>query len=122
MDLEPEERSGGSVRILVRYMGSIYVRPGGARDDVVLLSAAPDAAENGQRKLSIMLHNRGGAHVILRNLRLSLAAETQAPGPGCAGKAWPDDIDPRCQWRCWYSVGATGGDCGTDDDRYRLNS
>ncbi len=92
VDLEPEERSGGSVRILVRYMGSIYVRPGGARDDVVLLSAAPDAAENGERKLSITLHNRGGAHAILRNLRLSLAAETEAPGIGRALEFGSQDL------------------------------
>ena len=74
VDLEPSEGSGGSVRILVRYVGSIYVRPAGARADVVLQGAAAEEA-GGERQLSVTLHNRGQAHAILRNLSLSLEGE-----------------------------------------------
>ena len=74
VDLEPLEASGGSVRILIRYMGAIYVRPAGARADVVLQDAAAEEAD-GERQLSVTLHNRGQAHVILRNLSLSLEGE-----------------------------------------------
>ena len=74
VDLEPAEESGGSVRILVRYIGSIYVRPTGARADVVLQDVAAEES-SGERQLSVTLHNRGQAHAILRNLSLSLAGE-----------------------------------------------
>lgn len=80
VDLEPAEGTGGSVRILVRYMGSIYVRSPGAEPDVVLESAEPAESDQGERQLAITLRNRGRAHAILRNLELSLVGEADSDG------------------------------------------
>ncbi len=91
VDLEPSEGSGGSVRILVRYMGSIYVRPANARADVVLQETAAQES-SGDRQLSVTLHNRGQAHAILRNLSLSL--EGEANGDSAAALALrPEQLD-----------------------------
>ncbi len=92
IDLEPAEGSGGSVKILVRYKGAIYVRPAGARADVVVQGAAAES-EAGERQLSVTLHNRGRAHTILRNLTLQLAGHgANGNGSEAALELGPQDL------------------------------
>jgi fimbrial chaperone protein len=78
--LKEEQKPGASVRILVRYVGSIYVRPKSAEHEVVLENASPQELEDGSTGLAITLRNRGTAHAILSNLKLSLSSENGA-GP-----------------------------------------
>ncbi len=75
VELDSEPEPGANVRILVRYVGSIYVRPRQAEYDVVLESAGSERLEDGSTGLAITLHNKGTAHAILSNLELSLTSQ-----------------------------------------------
>ena len=80
VELDAEPEPGANVRILVRYVGSIYVRPKQAAYEVVLERAGSETLENGSRGLAITLHNKGTAHAILKNLELSFSSQNGA-GP-----------------------------------------
>ncbi len=82
IDLDEKPKPGASVRILVRYVGSIYVRPRQAEYDVVLESAGSERLEDGSTGLAITLHNKGTAHAILSNLELSLTSQNGSTPTG----------------------------------------
>lgn len=92
VNLNKEQPAGAQINLVVRYLGSIYIVPKGARPDVVFDSTEDEIAQDGERQLAITLHNRGGAHVVLRNLNLTLRAggKTVRLGPdeleGVAGE------------------------------------
>lgn len=72
VNLKKEQPTGAQINLVIRYLGSIYIVPKGAKPDVVFDSAETETTEDGERHLAITLHNRGGAHVVLRNLNLTL--------------------------------------------------
>ena len=76
IDLDPAVPNAGNMRILVRYVGSIYVRPSGVEDDVVV-AAVQEGEQPDGRRLAVTFENRGNAHAILRNLRLELRSRSQ---------------------------------------------
>ncbi len=82
VELDSEPEPGANVKILVRYVGSIYVRPKQAEYEVVLERAGSETLENGSTSLAITLHNKGTAHAILRNLELSLSSQNGATPVG----------------------------------------
>jgi fimbrial chaperone protein len=57
----------GNIRILLRYMGSLYITPPNAAPNVVL-----DSVEQVGQELSITLYNKGNAHVLMSNLTLEV--------------------------------------------------
>ena len=57
----------GNIRILLRYMGTIYVTPPNASANVVLASV--DKTDEG---LAVTLYNKGNAHVLMGNLTLEV--------------------------------------------------
>ena len=63
---------GGNIKVVVRYLGSIYIVPKSAKADVILDSIAPDTGENEAGNLVIVFHNRGTAHALLSGLKLTL--------------------------------------------------
>ncbi len=69
IDLEDGQRDGGRMRLLVRYVASLYVRPDGTaprlRVENAAISGAGQAAE-----LHFEVTNRGDARVALGNLTL----------------------------------------------------
>lgn len=83
INLSKEQETGAKINLIVRYLGSIYIVPKGAKPNVVIESALPHPAENGERKLAITFHNSGNAHTILRDLTLTLQAngKTVVLGP-----------------------------------------
>lgn len=60
---------GASVFLTVRYVGSVYVVPKGARHQVVVASAG--AAGNGQ--IEVVLENKGNRHAVLDNPTLTVS-------------------------------------------------
>jgi fimbrial chaperone protein len=58
-----------NIRILLRYMGTLYITPPNAAPNVVL-----DSVEPTSDGLAITLYNKGGAHVLLNNLTITIKA------------------------------------------------
>ncbi|WP_207476684.1 fimbrial biogenesis chaperone [Arenibaculum pallidiluteum] len=69
VDLGAAPPQGGQVRLLVRYVASVYVAPQGARPDVQVARA--NSAPGGM--LELVLVNRGTAHRILREPVLTVS-------------------------------------------------
>ncbi|MBE9191686.1 molecular chaperone [Gloeocapsopsis crepidinum LEGE 06123] len=67
----------GTVKLLMRYLGSIYIRPTNVKQNVVLETIEPLQRKNGEKQLAITLHNQGTAHAVLKNLQLRLSAAGQ---------------------------------------------
>ena len=92
VNLTKERQAGAKIDILVRYFGSVYIVPKGARSNVVLDSVSAQRDEKGTNQVAIVLHNRGTAHTVLRDLQLKLQAgdKTVELGPdelkGMAGE------------------------------------
>lgn len=53
------------IQLLVRYVGSVYVVPQGARPDVVVRNVRGITAPDGHHELELLLHNQGSAHALL---------------------------------------------------------
>jgi len=67
----------GAVKLLMRYLGSIYIRPTNVKQNVVLETVEPLQGKNDEKQLAITLHNQGTAHAVLKNLHLQLSAAGQ---------------------------------------------
>jgi len=77
-----EKKPGGSIRVLFRYLGTVYVVPSGARPEVVLDSSRPALGEGGRPGLELRFSNKGNAHAILADLQLTLSPRgPQASAP-----------------------------------------
>lgn len=80
IDLNRDASDGARLKLLVRYIASLYVSPKGVEADVVLESAGRKTAADGVARLVVVLRNRGTAHSLLRGL--TLTATGQARGGG----------------------------------------
>lgn len=69
IDLGEEQAEGGQMKLLVRYIASVYIVPDGARPNVVLQQAGPAADGSG---LELLFANPGSAHALLTDLRLTV--------------------------------------------------
>ena len=69
IDLGEAQEEGGQMKLLVRYIASLYVVPDGAKPDVSLLSAGPAADGAG---LELVFENTGSAHALLSDLELTI--------------------------------------------------
>lgn len=65
---------GASVFLTVRYIGSIYVVPKGARPDVVVASTKAVPAPQGGQRLEVVLENAGTRHAIIDEAQLTVEA------------------------------------------------
>lgn len=66
------KKANGNIKVLLRYAGSVYVRPDNVKPNVVLESVEPQANPQGANQLALTFSNQGTAHVALRDLRLEL--------------------------------------------------
>lgn len=64
---------GGSIKILTRYIGSLYVVPLSASPDVILEQYAFTTDLTGKRGMQLLFYNRGTAHVLLSDLVIELS-------------------------------------------------
>lgn len=67
---------GASIFMTVRYVGSLYVVPKGAKPDVKVISAQRIAGADGKPKLELLVHNQGTSHTILDNPSLTVTSGT----------------------------------------------
>ncbi|MBP2313877.1 fimbrial biogenesis chaperone [Azospirillum soli] len=67
VDLGKAPLPGGQVRLLVRYVASVYVTPQGAKPDPVVTSVAPQG-----KALAVTVTNRGTSRQILRDATLTV--------------------------------------------------
>ncbi len=77
IDLNRETSDGARLKLLVRYIASLYIAPRGMEADVVLESAVQTTAADGSARLAIVLHNRGTAHSLLRGLTLTATGQAR---------------------------------------------
>jgi fimbrial chaperone protein len=68
----------GQVQVLLRYMGSLFVRPAGAQAAVSIESVVSQADAQGADAVAVTLANTGNASASLRDLSLSLTAQGQS--------------------------------------------
>jgi len=61
----PTGTGKAEIQLLVRYVGSVYVVPQGARPVVVVKSARGVTAPDGHHEVELLLHNQGRAHALL---------------------------------------------------------
>ncbi|MHC5598257.1 MAG: fimbrial biogenesis chaperone [Nostoc sp.] len=65
----------GAVKVVLRYLGSLYIRPVNVQPDVVLESAELQKGTNSANELAISFNNRGTARAILKKLKLHLTGQ-----------------------------------------------
>lgn len=68
--------AGGSVRVLLRYLGSVYIHPANSAANVVLDAIEPQSDASQPPGLAITLNNQGNARAVLKNFRLHLVLPT----------------------------------------------
>lgn len=66
--------STGAVQVLLRYAGSLYIRPDGVVPDIRLKSVGLEQDEMGQKWLAVDLENQGTARQLLKNFNLEITA------------------------------------------------
>ncbi|PSR15543.1 molecular chaperone [filamentous cyanobacterium CCP3] len=71
-------RPVGQVQVLLRYMGSLFVRPAGAQAAVSIESVVSQPDAQGADGIAITFANTGNASASLRDLSLSLTAQGQS--------------------------------------------
>jgi fimbrial chaperone protein len=67
---------GAAIYMTVRYVGSLYVVPKGAKGDVTVTSAQRATGQGGKPVLELMLENRGTSHVIMEDPSLKVTVGT----------------------------------------------
>jgi len=72
------EQPTGDVQILLRYLGSLYVRPAGVHAAVHVESVMPHVDEQGNDGVMLVFTNTGTASAKLRDLRLTLTSQGQS--------------------------------------------
>lgn len=70
-ELGPNTRA---IQLVVRYVGSIYILPTGARADVTLESARAVTEPGSRRMLELVFNNNGRAHTLIDEPELTLSA------------------------------------------------
>src|SRR5690606_21838378 len=75
VDFSRERATGGRINVVLRYLGSVYIVPNGARPEVIIGSVSSQISEHDEETLEIVIQNKGTAHAILRQLALILRAD-----------------------------------------------
>lgn len=74
ISFDKDQTEGGQVRLLVRFIASIYVAPRSARPDIVVTKVSVGFDDKRNRQLVINITNKGTAHSLLRDPVLALKA------------------------------------------------
>ena len=72
VNLDKKKQGKNSVKILVTYHTALFVTPPEVSHEVVLDFLGATKSADGKKMGEIVLHNRGGQHALLRNLKLDL--------------------------------------------------
>jgi fimbrial chaperone protein len=63
-----------TVRVLLRYVGSVYIKPEGVASKLVLESASSQKDKTGADQLVLNVANQGTAHRLLQNIKVMVTA------------------------------------------------
>jgi fimbrial chaperone protein len=77
VDVGQPPQNGGRMRVLVKYVASMYVKPA-ASTPQVRVKESKIVAEAGKRWLEMLLVNEGNAHKIMRSVGVTAAGEPLA--------------------------------------------
>ena len=69
---EDDTDSGGNIRILFKYLGSIYITPEDTAPDILISSIETQRDEEGSLYALLLFENRGSRHTILIDLKVTL--------------------------------------------------
>jgi fimbrial chaperone protein len=72
INLQRERTGGAQVALLLRYEGTLYVVPEGAKAAIGVQEARAETGPDGQRRLSVLVANTGNKHAILGNLKVTV--------------------------------------------------
>lgn len=72
VDFSSGESESGGLKIMFRYIGSVYVGNKVMKPEVVVDNLERATGPDGEDRLRLILHNKGTAHGILENLKLNL--------------------------------------------------
>ena len=71
---QTEEGKTVSIRVLLRYLGSVYIKPEGVASKLVLESASSQKDKTGADQLVLNVANQGTAHRLLQNIKVTVKA------------------------------------------------
>ncbi len=74
VDFGENKRAGGSIRILTRYLGSLYVLPSHAKAEVRIIQTSVGTDKEGRKGIFLVFQNQGTAHTILGDLTIEVSA------------------------------------------------
>lgn len=66
-----------AITTLIRYAGSVYIKPPNAQPEVTVASVAHQKNKAGADEMVLTLQNKGTAHLVLDNLIFTLTSATQ---------------------------------------------
>ncbi|MCB8759521.1 fimbrial biogenesis chaperone [Planktothrix agardhii] len=69
------ETTSGAVKVMFRYMGSVYIRPKNAESKVVLNGITHEKGTDGNDRLVITFDNQGTRRAVLSELNLNLTSQ-----------------------------------------------
>lgn len=72
VDVGQAPQTGGRMRLLVKYVASLYVLPRNAKPALNVTEASLVRDPDGQRWLELTVHNSGGSRKILKNASLQI--------------------------------------------------
>jgi fimbrial chaperone protein len=71
---QTEKGKSVTVKVLFRYVGSVYIRPEGVAPKLVLESASSQKDKAGADQLVLNVANQGTAHRLLQNIKVMVTA------------------------------------------------
>lgn len=74
---EPSETQTitGSVKVMFRYLGSVYIRPKNAQSKVMISNVSQEKGADGKEQLAITFDNQGNRRAVLSELNLNLTSQ-----------------------------------------------
>ena len=72
VELDKTRQDVASIRLLIKYEGSVYVVPKGVKSEIQLEGLRRVTGKDGKAQLEVSLANRGSAHGIVRAPKLAL--------------------------------------------------
>jgi fimbrial chaperone protein len=69
-----EQGEGGSISIMLRYKGSVYIVPENPEFDIQVMRVEPVTTAEGEKKLEFELFNTGNSHIILQDLKVTVSS------------------------------------------------
>lgn len=91
VDFQESDADNSGLKIMFRYLGSIYITPEGTAPELVIESEEVTRSEEGSKLLSFVFHNRGSRHAILSNLHLHVRNVGDSEEEGV--RLSPEDLD-----------------------------